>query len=65
MKNKEKNNFTKLTRKKGISLIVLIITVISTYNETIKNIQVPPKNRIKIKLINSDKVTDFKVCCFF
>ena len=53
--------------KKGISLIVLVITVISTYNETTKNIQVPPKNRIeiKVKLINSDKATDFEVCCFF
>ena len=28
MKNKEKENFTKLTQKKGISLIVLIITII-------------------------------------
>ena len=27
-KEKQKNNFTKLTHKKGISLIVLIITII-------------------------------------
>ena len=35
------------TNKKGISLIVLVITVISTYNETTKNIQVPPKNTMQ------------------
>ena len=28
MKNKEKNNFTKLTQKKGVSLIILIVTII-------------------------------------
>ena len=54
------------TNKKGISLIVLVITVISTYNETIKNIQVPPKSRIEIKnkLINKDKVVGKKLTTF-
>lgn len=34
-------------KKQGISLIFLVLTVISTYNETTKNRKVPPKNTIQ------------------
>lgn len=45
--NLKNNDFIKLTRS-GISLIVLVITVISTYNETTKYRKVPPKNIMKV-----------------
>ena len=55
--------------KKGISLIVLVITMIVPYYETLKVSQigkVPPKNKIEIikKLININKVTEFKSVTF-
>ena len=37
-----------MKKKQGISLIVLVITIISTYNETTKNIQVPPTSIMKV-----------------
>ena len=51
--------------KNGISLIVLVITMIVPYYETLKASKigkVPPKNKINItrKLINIDKVVDFE-----
>ena len=36
-KENQRNNFTKLTQKKGISLIVLIVTTIFSYDENIKS----------------------------
>lgn len=45
-----------MQKKKGISLIVLVITVISTYNETAKYRKVPPENIMKvIRKITYDK----------
>lgn len=57
-----KQNFTKLTRKSDISLIV-------PYYETLKASKigkVPPKNKIETmkKLINISRVVDFEVCYF-
>ena len=54
-----------MQRKNGISLIVLVITMIVPYYETLKASKigkVPPKNKINItrKLINIDKVVDFE-----
>lgn len=51
------------TSKRGISLIVLVITMIVLYYETLKASKigkVPPKNKIGImkKLININKVTE-------
>ena len=51
--------------KNGITLIVLVITMIVLYYETLKASKigkVPPKNKINItrKLINIDKVVDFE-----
>ena len=56
-------------KKKGISLIVLVITIISRYDEWLKASKigkVPPKNKIERtrKLINIDKVVDFKSATF-
>ena len=55
----------KLTNKRGISLIVLVITMIVPYYETLKASKigkVPPKNKIETirKLINIDRVVDFE-----
>ena len=52
MKKETKTNFTKLTQKKGISLIVLIVTITSTYDEANKIDKNPPKN----KTIDENKV---------
>lgn len=56
-------------KKKGISLIVLIVTMIVPYYETLKVSKIgkiPPKNKIEIikKLININRVVDFEVCYF-
>ena len=46
----------KLNTKQGISLIELVITVSSTYNETAKYRKVPPENiMIVIRKITYDK----------
>ncbi len=37
-----------MKRKKGVSLIVLVITVISMYNETIRYRKVTPENIMKV-----------------
>ena len=37
----------KRKNKKGISLIVLVIRIISTYDELIKIDRIPPKNKIE------------------
>ena len=55
----------KMQKKKGISLIVLVITMIVPYYETLKASKigkVPPKNKIETmkKLINIDRVVDFE-----
>ncbi len=55
--------------KRGISLIVLVITMIVPYYETLKASKigkVPPKSKIEImkKLININKVTEIKVVTF-
>ena len=52
-------------KNRGISLIVLIITMIVPYYETLKASKigkVPPKNKIETmrKLINIDRVVDFE-----
>ena len=53
---KTKSKIKRKNNKKGISLIVLVITVISTYNETTKHRKVPPKNiMIVIRKITYDK----------
>ncbi|MBQ8043358.1 MAG: hypothetical protein IJ272_04320 [Clostridia bacterium] len=54
-----------MKNKEAISLIVLVITMIVPYYETLKASKigkVPPKNKINItrKLINIDKVVDFE-----
>ena len=51
--------------KSGISIIVLVITMIVPYYETLKASKigkVPPKNKIETmrKLINIDRVVDFE-----
>ena len=56
-------------QKKGISLIVLVITITSRYDKWLKASKigkVPPKNKIEItkKLINIGKVVDFKSATF-
>ena len=55
--------------KSGISLIVLVITMIVPYYETLKVSKigkVPPKNKIETmkKLININKVTEIKSVTF-
>ena len=55
--------------KKGISLIVLVITMIVPYYETLKASKigkVPPKRKIEImkNLIKIDKVTEIKAVTF-
>ena len=57
------------TYKNGISLIVLVITMIVPYYETLKVSKigkVPPQNKIETikKLININKVTEFKSVTF-
>ena len=49
--------------KRGISLIVLVITVTSTYNETTKYRKVPPKS--KIKIIDENKTVGCKLTVFY
>jgi len=56
------------TNKKGISLIVLAITIISTYDELVKIDRKPPAN--KTNLSENDRyiqVTEgnFATCVFF
>ena len=48
--------------KRGISLIVLVITITSTYDEANKIDKIPPENKIKSirKTINKVEVVDFK-----
>ena len=58
-----------MQKKKGISLIVLIITMIVPYYETLKASKigkVPPESKIEImkKLININKVTEIKSVTF-
>lgn len=55
--------------KQGVSLIVLVITMIVPYYETLKASKigkVPPENKIETmrKLININRVVDFEVCYF-
>jgi len=52
------------TNKKGISLIVLAITIISTYDEANKVDRFPPENKMK-RLKRTDKVVDFKTATLF
>ena len=49
-------------KKIGISLIVLVITVIITYDELIKIDKIPPEN--KMKIINEYKVVSCKITTF-
>lgn len=49
-----------ISNKQGISLIVLVITIISTYDEVIKTDIKPPKN----KIINENKVVGNKLTTF-
>ena len=56
-------------KRKGISLIVLVITIIVPYYETLKASKigkVSPKNKIETmkKLININKVTEIKSVTF-
>ena len=50
------------TYKKGISLIVLVITITSTYDEANKIDKIPPKSKIEImnKLEYENKVVGSK-----
>jgi len=50
------------TNKKGISLIVLAITIISTYDELVKIDRFPPKN--KMKIIYENKVVGCELATF-
>ena len=49
-------------RKQGISLIVLVITLTSSYDEANKIDRNPPENQIEI--INTNKVTEIKSVAF-
>lgn len=49
--------------KQAISLIVLVITIISTYDELIKIDRIPPKKKIE-KIVDICKVVDFKFTTF-
>ena len=52
--------------KKGMSLIVLVITMIVPYYETLKASKigkVPPENKIET-MINAHKVTEIKAVTF-
>ena len=54
-----------MKNKKGISLIVLIVTITDSYDKWLKASKigkVPPKNKLEIikKLINIDRVVDLK-----
>ena len=58
-----------MNKNRGISLIVLIITMTVPYYETLKASKIgkfPPKNKIEIikNLININRVVDFEVCYF-
>lgn len=62
-------NTKRINLKKGISLIVLVITMIVPYYETLKASKigkVPPESKIEImkKLININKVTEIKSVTF-
>ena len=48
--------------KLGVSLIVLVITITSTYDEANKIDRIPPENQIEI--INTNKVTEIKSVAF-
>lgn len=66
MKTKENvknNNFTKLTRS-GISLIVLVITITSTYDEVIKTDIKPPKNNIDKKVVSFTNLLLFLILMY-
>ena len=55
-----------MQKKKGISLIVLVITMIVPYYETLKASKigkVPPENKIET-MINAHKVTEIKAVTF-
>ena len=59
----------KINKQAGISLIVLVITMIVPYYETLKASKigkVPPESKIEImkKLININKVTEIKSVTF-
>lgn len=49
-----------MRNNKGISLIVLIITITSTHDERIKTDIKPPKN----KIINENKVVGYELTTF-
>ena len=51
-----------MRKKKGISLIVLIITLTSTYDEANKVDKIPPEN--KMKIIYDNKVVGCKLTTF-
>ena len=56
-------------QKKGISLIVLVITITDSYDKWLKASKigkVPPNNKLDIikKYINRNRVVDFEVCYF-
>ena len=58
-----------MQKRRGISLIVLVITMIVPYYETLKASKigkVPPESKIEImkKLININKVTEIKSVTF-
>ena len=68
-KEGEKEKMKTRKNKKGISLIVLVITIMIHYDEWIKASKigkVPPKNKFETtkKIINIEKVVDFNVCYF-
>jgi hypothetical protein len=54
------------TNEKGISLIVFVVTITSTYDEANKIGRFPPKNKIETirKLTNIDKVAAFMSAAF-
>ena len=54
----------KMNKKQGVSLMVLVITLTSTYDEANKIDKIPPKNKIK-SLKKIDKVVDFNAATFF
>ena len=53
-------------KKKGISLIVLIITLTSTYDEVNKIDKIPPENKIETisKIIYDNKVASCNLATF-
>lgn len=62
-------NTKRINLKKGISLIVLVITITDSYYKWLKASKigkVPPKNKLETikKLININKVTEIKSVTF-